>query len=275
MQKMMVFDMDGTLLNDQKELLKETRDILIEQEENGCILTLASGRVKPRMIAYAKELKMDVYGGYLIEANGSVIYDIKKDERFFLRCMSYEEADEIFSFLRKNYPNHEIMIMGDQDAYINLPKGIEESIFFNTNNMESLRNRTIYRFNSVYEIKEKFYKVCIYKDPQSIEEIMLSLKENDFDSKYWWGRTMPNWCEIMPKEVNKGKALKQLMETLHLTYEDVYVFGDGENDLSMLSLGHSIAMQNAFKHVQEACEFVTLSNNENGIAHFIKNYLKG
>ena len=95
MPKLFVCDMDGTLLTDQKQLLPKSKDVLIERQKQGDLLVLASGRVKTRMLSYAQELKMDVYGGYLIEANGSVIYDIKKDKRSIIRSMSYEEAEEI------------------------------------------------------------------------------------------------------------------------------------------------------------------------------------
>lgn len=273
MRKMIVSDMDGTLLTDQKTLLPETISALIKQQEEGTLLVLASGRIKTRMMEYAKILKMDVFGGYFIEANGSVIYDLKKDHREIIRSMSYQEADELFKYLRKNYPNYEIMIMGDINAYVNLPIGVKESTFFNSNNMESLKNRDIIYIQSVYEIKELFYKVCIYKDPKSIVSVMQDVK-NTFSNTYWCGRTMPFWLEIMPKEINKGNALKKLMHRLNIDSNNIFVFGDGENDLSMLKLGNSIAMGNALDSVKKECMYITLSNEENGIAHFINTQMK-
>ena len=98
--------------------------------------------------------------------------------------------------------------------------------------------------------------------------------KNTFKDQYWCGRTMPIWCEIMPIGINKGNALKTLMEQKHFNKENTYVFGDGENDLSMLALGHSIAMQNALDTVKEKCEYVTLSNEEDGIKEFIEKYME-
>lgn len=272
MQKVIVMDMDGTLLTDKKLLLDKTRDTLIKTQQEGNMLILASGRVKTRMMEYAKKLQMDVFGGYLIEANGSVIYDIKNDHREIISAMTYEEANELFVYLRNTFPSFEIMIMGDVNAFVNLPEGAKESTFFNTNNMESLKNRMIYYIQDVYEIKEKFYKVCIYKDPTSIVPVMEDIKMK-FSDRYWCGRTMPFWLEIMPKHTNKGNALNMLLDTLKVDKKDVYVFGDGENDLSMLALGHSIAMGNALDTVKAQCEFVTDTNEEDGIANFIEKHL--
>ena len=84
---------------------------------------------------------------------------------------------------------------------------------------------------------------------------------------------MPMWCEIMPVGINKGNALQRLLNTLHIEKENVYIFEDGENDISMFSLGHSIAMKNALSNVQSASEYITDSNEEDGIAKFLEEHL--
>ncbi len=71
-------DLDGTLLNSKKEITPITEQKLIEMQQKGTILVLASGRIKNRMDRYAKQLHMDEYPSFLIEANGSCIYDYKQ-----------------------------------------------------------------------------------------------------------------------------------------------------------------------------------------------------
>ena len=273
MRNLIVMDMDGTLLNSQKKISSKTKETLLKAEEKGDLLVLASGRGKSHLLEYAKELKMDLYNGYLIEANGSRIYDVLKEESETICVMSKEEADEIVTYLRKQYPDFEIVIMTNEVAYINTPISGEEKGKYNRHTIHCLKNRAVKNFDRVFEIPQNsFTKVCIYKDEEKILPVLKDI-ETHFSKRFWAGRVTPFWVEITPAMLNKGNALEILMKKLNIEKENVYVFGDGENDLSMLAVGHSIAMQNAFKHVQDACEFVTLSNEEDGIAHFIKEVL--
>lgn len=79
-----VMDMDGTLLDPNNKILPETKAALIACQKQGTKLVLASGRSYTRLLSYAKELEMDVYGGYLLEVDGIAYYDVQKDERYTL-----------------------------------------------------------------------------------------------------------------------------------------------------------------------------------------------
>lgn len=211
-KKLIVMDMDGTLLTSQKQISEQTKQALIKAQEMGHVLVLASGRVKSRLDEFAKQLKMDQYGGFLIEANGSALYYYENDDRNIIREMTHHEAHEIYTYLQTHFPNHEVMIMADVNAYVFLPENQSESSYFNTNNMESLKNREIFYVNHVDEIKERFFKVCIYDTPIVAQAINEQIKK-DLSYKYWSGRTMPFWVEVIPKEISKGNALQQLMKS--------------------------------------------------------------
>lgn len=271
--KMIVMDMDGTLLNSNKEISNRTVKILKQLQQQGVRLVLASGRVKSRLEEYAKQLEIDVNGGFLIEANGSCIYSYEKDEREIVYQMSYEEADELFQFIRKHYPNNEIMVMADVNAYVYLPEGVKESSYFNTNHMESLKNREIIYYQDVHEIKERFFKVCTYDTPEKIVSIVDFINAH-FSDRYWCGRTMPFWLEVVAKQVSKGNALSRIMIECGINEDDVYVFGDGENDISMLMKGHGVAMANAIGSVKQCCQWETKSCDEDGVAYFLERMLE-
>lgn len=267
--KLIVMDMDGTLLNSKKEISKKTIEKLIEMQIKGSKLVLASGRVKARLDEYAHQLRMHEFGGYLIEANGSCLYDYHTQKREIIREMTHEEADEIFQYIKKEYPNNEVMIMADVNAYVYLPEGVKESSYFNTNNMESLKNREIFYFTNIYDITERFFKVCTYDEPKKVMTIGENVKEH-FKDKYWCGRTMPFWLEVVPKEVSKGNTLQVLMNALTIESCDVYAFGDGENDISMLTLVNGVAMENAIESVKTVCKYSSDSCDEDGIAKFLE-----
>ena len=87
-----VMDMDGTLLDPNNKILPETKAALIACQKQGTKLVLASGRSYTRLLSYAKELEMDVYGGYLLEVDGIAYYDVQKDERHVLKQMYKEDV---------------------------------------------------------------------------------------------------------------------------------------------------------------------------------------
>lgn len=272
MKKLIVMDMDGTLLTSKKQISPLTKNVLLDLQKQGYALILASGRVKERLDEYAKQLQMDQHGGFLIEANGAAIYRYQDSTREIIREMSHEEVQEIYDFMRVNYPHHEVMVMADVNAYIFLPQGQMESRYFNANNMESLRNREIFYVNHVDEINERIFKICTFDEAEVIEQMCEHFKK-ELSHSYWCGRTMPFWLEVTPKEISKGNALAKIMEEEHISACDVYAFGDGENDISMLSFTNGVAMENAIATVKEQCKYTCLSNDEDGIAHFLKAHL--
>lgn len=90
-----VMDMDGTLLDPNNKILPETKGALIACQKQGTKLVLASGRSYTRLLSYAKELEMDVYGGYLLEVDGIAYYDVQKDERHVLKQMYKEDVEPV------------------------------------------------------------------------------------------------------------------------------------------------------------------------------------
>ena len=97
--KAIVMDMDGTLLDPNNKILPETKAALIACQKQGTKLVLASGRSYTRLLSYAKELEMDVYGGYLLEVDGIAYYDVQKDERHVLKQMYKEDIEPVFAYL--------------------------------------------------------------------------------------------------------------------------------------------------------------------------------
>ena len=86
--------------------------------------------------------------------------------------------------------------------------------------------------------------------------------------------SMPEFLECVPKGIDKGDSLSQLAQHLHIARETVMACGDGENDLSMIRYaGLGIAMANAVESVKAAADFVTLSNDEDGVAYVVERFV--
>lgn len=274
-------DMDGTLLNSDNEISKFTLKTLIQLQKQGVTLILASGRSYMRLMPYAKQLMMDVYGGYLLEVDGIAIYDMKTQQRTILKQMTYEEIKEVFSMLMQM--ECESMACFDDGMFDYFPESIRKI-------KERLRKErnlpdeypwtagpwdwladmrqgypNIHYITSVDEIHGPINKVQIMQEEEPIALLYEDLKVK-LQGKFEIFRTCPRQLEILPLGYSKGKTLKKLMDQFGWKKEEVIAFGDGENDVSMFEVvEHSFAMANAKDFVKAKAKYVTKTNNEDGI----------
>ena len=284
--KAIIMDMDGTLLNAEEQISKDTLDTLIELEKQGVVLILASGRSYMRLVPYAQQLKMDVYGGYLLEVDGIAIYDMKENQRHILKQMNLSEIEEVFSYLMSL--NCESMACFDDGMFDYFPESIRQI-------KKNLREKyevpedfpwtagpwawladmrkgypNIHYIQDVHEIYGPINKIQLMQEEDQLSVIYKNLKKR-YKGKFEIFRTCPRQLEILPLGYSKGKTLSYLMQQNGWEKEDVVAFGDGENDVSMFGVvEYSFAMKNAKEFVQQQARFVTDSNNEDGIAKALK-----
>ncbi len=261
MIKLIVMDMDGTLLTSDKKVSMLTKQKLMEAQNKGVRLALASGRSMNRLMDHAQELKLDEHNGYLIEGNGVGYYEFEHAQHTLLKRCSREDIQEMIDFLKPLQV--EILVMGERDAYIMLPEGRKTSYWLEKVHVENVNNRDINYIQSLDEVDQALNKVCVCESPETVDRVSKALV--DINPRFWHGRIMPHWIEITLKEIHKGNALSKIMEKHNLKKEEVLVFGDGENDISMLEVGTGIAMGNALDSVKHVCYDVCASNNEDGI----------
>lgn len=279
--KAIIMDMDGTLLNKNNEISNVTLKTLIELERQGVTLILASGRSYTRLLPYAKQLQMDVYGGFLLEVDGIAIYDMKTNQRTILRQMASEEIRDVFSMLMKM--ECESMACFDDGMFDYFPQSIrdikiklrqqrqlEDDFPWTAGPWDWLTDMrqgypNIHYIQSVDEIYGMINKIQIMQTEEAIACLYEELKEK-VKGKFEIFRTCPRQLEILPLGYSKGKTLLKLMNYFGWKPEDVLAFGDGENDVSMFEVvEHSFAMANAKEFVKEKAKYVTASNNDDGI----------
>lgn len=287
--KLIAMDMDGTLLKCNNKISSKTKEILLRVQEKGIRLALASGRSYCKLMEYAKELQMDVYGGYLIEVNGMAIYDVKEQKRYIRKRMPREDAQQIFRYFQQfkveiighlddgMYDYNPKEILEEKKQYIlehHLPEDMPYTggaFAFVYDNRKGYPN--IHYIQSSEEILSDVNKISVTYHPEVMEKISETAAK-DLKDKYWVGRTTKKWLEIMIKDVTKASGLNELCEKLGISLENVMAFGDGENDIEMLKeCGIGIAMANALPIVKEIADDVTLSNEKDGIEQAIVKYL--
>jgi Cof subfamily protein (haloacid dehalogenase superfamily) len=288
MIQMIVMDMDGTLLTSENKISPKTKELLLRVQQQGVRLVLASGRSYCKLLEYAKELCMDAYGGYLLEVNGLILYDLASGKRHIRKQMGRIEMKELFTYFRQW--DVEFMAQFDDGLYDYNPESIikEKAEYRRIHNLGEdypwtggafallADNRkgypNIHYIDTWEEIDRSINKVSIAYHADVMAEVSAQAKR-DLKDRYWLGLTTPKWLELMPLGITKGSGLQALVDMLGISMRDVMAFGDGENDIEMLqAAGIGIAMGNAMAEVKAAADEETDSNNDEGIFKALQKY---
>lgn len=281
MYKMIVLDLDGTLLNDYKEVSEENiHAIQRAYEEKGVISVIATGRP----LGYANEIGKlcgDCFANYIIACNGAIIQNTKTKEQIHKVAFTNEEVLKIRDIYAEEKADYMMLYTdekaitearnakGLQEAGISLDKGqskienIEEVIENNPNVINllcligadtAILERILQKVNLLENIEPSVICHYLYKS-----------EGNTFSSTY---------IDIMKKGCSKKNAIQILADYLGIKQEEIIVMGDGGNDLPMFECaGLKIAMENAEDYLKEKADFVTASNNENGVAKAIEKFI--
>ena len=260
-------DLDGTLTNSKKEVTPATREALLAAQENGAHIILASGRPTFGIEPVAECLKLNKQGGYILSYNGGNIVNAKTGEKLFSQFLPDEVIPELYAYAEENghallgYAGNEIITEMPDDQYVK-----EES---------RINKMNIRKVENLFEAMEPHpTKLLMTGDPTLMLKAEKELVEKLGDRMDIF-RSAPFFLELVPKGIDKAKSLLRLLSKINLTPADMIAFGDGYNDLSMLKLaGMGVAMQNAAPEVRAEADYITLSNEEDGIAAALEHFCK-
>ena len=264
--KILVLDIDGTLTNSQKEITPQTKAGILNIMERGHKVILASGRPTPGMRRYAQELELEKYGGYLLSFNGGRIIECRTGEIVYQKTLPSNVISGLYKFAVKNdigiitYLGDHIIVGTRMDEYIELEARINGMPCRKVNNFPQYKE---YSLN----------KCLMTAPPEKAEEMVGKLQEQyrDILSIY---RSEPFFIEIMPKNIDKAQSLDRMMCTVGLTKDNCICCGDGFNDMTMIRYaGVGVAMENAQPAIKEAADFVTDSNDNDGIVKVIDTFI--
>ena len=263
--KMIVLDLDGTLMSSKNNILTRTKEALFKAQEAGVTVVLASGRPTYGMLKAAKELRLHEYPGYLLSYNGGRIISVPTNEMIYDKSLAPEISHELFDLAREYnlnimaYEDDKIVTM-DDDEYIQKESYINAMPINRVDDFKSALT-----FNSV--------KCLCTGSPEYLAEVELKFKER-VGHKLSIMRSAPFFLEIMPQHISKSYSLQKLLDHLGLDVSQMIACGDGYNDLSMIEFaGLGVAMGNAVAEVKEKSNYITLSNDEDGIAHVIEKFI--
>lgn len=289
--KLIVSDMDGTLLDYDDIIPKENIDTLIKCQKRGIQIILASGRSHNRLMPYSKTLKLEEYGGLFIEVNGMAIYNPKNHERKIFEQMNRSEIIHLCKLIRPL--DTEIQIYFDDGLFYYIPESLLATKLKERQNRglpddypwlsgpwswnNDTRKSGYPKQKQIFNFEEInlpiLNKVNLSHCKEKLDSITSELKEV-LGNKYQIVRTCDRMIEITPKSISKGQALKHYMEEKNLQPDEVIVFGDGGNDLDMFEkVKYSIAMGNASEEVKSKAYFVTDTNTNYGVAKALYKFI--
>lgn len=263
---LIALDMDGTLLNSQGEISFPTLEYLKSLNKLGHKIIISSGRPIRGIMPYYQKLELSTP---IICYNGAYIYPGKEKNfpeysfsfpqkiiKEIIRDISYKRLDNVIL-----ETNEDLYLLHDDDSL---------DRFFNKENMnlhlgpieDNLNQDTMTMLIKVKDTNDnEFIKQCVEKH----EGIKL---------RFWSG----HWYEISEiyyQNINKGNALKKIMEYYHMSSEDTIAFGDALNDFEMLNdAKYGFAMKNAEEELKEGHLITSFDNNEDGIMHELKKLFK-
>jgi len=275
--KVIIMDIDGTLMTSDKKVSDKTKEALLRAQELGVTLVLASGRPTSAMTDLGKALLMDKHHGLMVSYNGSQVVDCENHNILFNQAMSAKEVKAVLEHLKK-FPRIRPMI--DKDGYMYVNDVYDCNIFW--------RNQD---FNVIqYESRGGKFKLCeqpdlatfvdfplnkilTTADPTYLQEHYQAMMEPFKDSLNCMF-TGEFYFEFTAQGIDKAKALDSVLIAKGFKKEEMIAFGDGHNDKTMLEYaGTAVAMGNAIAEIKEIADFVTLSNDEDGIAEALYKYM--
>lgn len=275
--KVIIMDVDGTLTNSEKQISVKTKNALLRAQELGVRLVLASGRPTSGLTELGNELAMDKHHGLFVSYNGSQVIDCMTNEILFNQAMTIAEAKSVLEHLKK-FPRVRPMIDKDEYMYVN----DVYDCFIEYNNMD---------FNVIqYESRGGNFKLCEKEDLAAFVDFPLNKILTTSDPQYLQEHheemmapfkeslncifTGPFYFEFTARGIDKAKALDTVLIPRGFKREEMIAFGDGHNDKTMLEYaGIAVAMGNAVPEVKAIADLVTLSNDEDGIAEALYQYL--
>ena len=236
--KLVAVDIDGTLLNNQKEITPEVFSAVQDAKAAGVKIVIATGRPIAGVQKLLEELELNQPDNYVVTFNGGLVQDTVTGQELIKETLTYEDYLDIELLGRKlGVHMHAITKDGIYTANRNIVK-------------------------------------CMFIDEPEILDAAITKLPPELAEKYTLVKSAPFYLEIVKKTVNKGAAILHLAEKLGLSKEQTMAIGDEENDRAMLeAVGSPVVMENGKEELKKIAKYITKSNDESGVAHAIREWV--
>lgn len=265
--KLVAIDLDGTLVDDQKNVSQENKEAIQAAKDLGVKVVLCTGRPLKGMVHLLEETNLLEEGDYGITYNGGLVQKTHNGQTVKERTFNYEQVKEIFE-LSKEIQMPLNLIDLEKVYEPTYPKG-RPSDYHKIMNYLPFEAIDMSQFSK----KRVIHKMVMCYNQEELDQAIEKIPSEYFE-RFSIIKSRPVLLEFMPKGVDKGMGLKMLGDLLDIEASEMMAIGDMDNDLAMLEYaGVGVAMENAKDHVKKVSQFVTKTNNNHGVAHAIEKYI--
>ncbi|MFC6266355.1 Cof-type HAD-IIB family hydrolase [Flavobacterium panici] len=262
--KMLVLDMDDTLLTDDHKISDLNKKVLLEAQAKGVYVVLASGRPTSAMIAYAKELELDLNDSYMISFNGAIISQVKDDLVLFEQKLTVEQIHALYDYSVKmkthiiTYLDDEIISETDSE-YIEIEKDIT-----------GMAHRKVSSFKDY--VDRPAVKCILLENPAYLKEVEKDLLAAMPHLSV--SMSKPFFLEAAQNGIDKATSLKKLADKLGIHQSEIIAVGNAGNDLTMIEYaGLGVWVDNVTPELRDKANLIVSSNNNDGVAEVVQKYI--
>ena len=263
-------DLDGTTLTSDKVLTPHTKEVLESCLRQGIQILPATGRARSGIPDYLTEIEGI---RYVVVSNGAAVVDLETGENVYTNCISWERALEIFDILEEYHTFYDIYALGkgwcegrfyDHLERYRIESHIEQLIRTSRTRIDDLRSwvkehqAPIEKINMFFAREEERQKA--FTELEKVPDLAVTC-------------SLVNNLEINDRSCNKGDALLNLGKILDISLDQIMACGDGNNDYEMIKqAGTGVAMENGEPGVKKIADFITKTNDEEGVAFAIEHF---
>ena len=254
--KMLVCDMDGTLLNTRSRISEKNLGAINRFVEGGGLFTVATGRMDKAVEPYLAQLPLSIPA---IVYNGAAIYDFSAKKILWQNCLP-DNLENVAVKLLERFPEGGLEIFHGGD------------LFLVSQNIETTKHTMREGFHPIpaklKDIPKPWFKMLIAWEPKRLAEVEEFLKgmEEEFRAVY----SEPQFLELLNSSVSKGNALMHLAAMVNIPCECIIAMGDNRNDIELLQVaGIGVAVGNAHRDVAEAADLTCGCHDEDAVAEVI------
>jgi Cof subfamily protein (haloacid dehalogenase superfamily) len=256
--KLLVCDMDGTILNSKGFVSKENVGALERFVEGGGYFTIATGRMERSVAPYLKSLPLNVPA---ILYNGAVIYDFAAEEVLWQNCLP-DGMEFVLQKVMKRFPDIGIEIFNGGDIYY-IRQNAETDA-------HKIRENLVPLITSLDNVPKPWYKALMAWEPSRLLEVEEFLKEIHMEIPFHSVYSEPQFLELLNCNASKGHALKELTAMLEYPCSCVIAMGDNLNDVEMIKAANiGIAVGNAHKKLKIAADLCCCHHDSHAAAEVI------
>lgn len=271
MYKLVVSDMDGTLLNTKNKISENNKKALKELLDKNIHVAIATGRIYTSARVYAKYLDIVTP---IIACNGAIVRNLEDDKIIYESHIAREDCLKVVDIAKK-YNLYFQFYTADTFYTEKLSQSsLNYSEWNKTLKEEERINIQVIKdgYKHIKDSDEEIYKMQMISDDRNL--LSQARKELEQIDSLEICKSWHNNIEIMNEGVSKGNAIKYLAKSLGIKQEEIVCFGDNENDISMIKYaGLGVAMENAEPFVKESADYITSTNDEDGVSEAIRKFV--